>query len=162
MEPFQDGKGERLFERWYDGTLEFDVDLLGTPATAFYDCDGRLGMTAGYYRIRGNTDGIDKIESALQSKYGTGVAQTITESDAAQRGCQWNFSLPGSRFYRPSERKSWRVDDRFHVDMIVCGGRSTTTFLHYSDPVLTANASSSQAVADTGSANSSTFQESDL
>jgi S1-C subfamily serine protease len=159
--PVEDGRGQVRFDRWFDGTLEFDVDLLGTPATAFYDCSGRHGMTAGYYRIRGHADGVDKIESALQSKYGTGVAQTITESDAADRGCQWNFSLPGSRFHRPSELKSWRVDDRFHIDMITCGGRSTTTFVYYSDPQLSASAST-DANTDTGANGSSHFQETDL
>jgi hypothetical protein len=138
------GKGEILFDKWYSGTLELDVDLLGTPATVFYDCDDRFGMTSGHYRIRGHSDGVDKIAGVLRSKYGSGIAQPISEAEAKQRGCLWNSSLPGSRHYRPSEWQSWRVDDRFHIDLLVCGGRSTMTFLFYSDPALVASVSEAE------------------
>lgn len=141
------GRGATRFDKWFGGTLELDVHLLGTPATVFYDCDERDGMTSGYYRIRGHTDGVDRIEGVLQSKYGSGIARPITEAEAKVRGCLFNFSLPGSRFYRPSKWKTWRVSDRFHVDLLVCGGKSTMTFLTYSDPVLRASASESQSAS---------------
>ncbi len=153
-----EGKQRNLrFDRSMSGTLEIEVDLLGTSATAFIDCDDRLGLTAGYYRIRGQSDGVDKITGFLRAKYGSGVTRTISESDASARGCMWNYSLPASRMYRPSEWMSWRVDDRFHIDLIVCGGRSTTTFIYYSDPVLVAGASTYEAPPEL-----SGFRESDL
>ncbi len=138
------GNPARLrFNKWYSGKLEFDVDVLGTPAKVVYDCNARFGMTEGYYKIRGHVDGVDKIARVLRSKYGSGVMRTIPEADARERGCLYNYSLPGSRYYRPSEWTSWRIDDRFHIDLIVCGGRSSTTFLYYRDPVLIASAGKS-------------------
>jgi S1-C subfamily serine protease len=135
------GKAAIKFTEWYSGNLELDVDLLGTPATVVYDCDARLGMTSGYYLIHGNTDGVDKIENVLRSKYGSGIVQQISEVDASQRGCTWNFSIPGSRNFRASKWTTWRVDDRFHIDLLECGGRSKLTLLSYSDPVLVSTAS---------------------
>jgi S1-C subfamily serine protease len=137
------GKAAIKFDQWYSGNLELDVDLLGTPATVIYDCDARLGMTSGYYVIRGNADGVDKIENVLRSKYGSGIVQQISEVDASHRGCTWNFSLPGSRNFRATEWTTWRVDDRFHIDLLECGGRSKLTLLYYSDPVLVTSASTS-------------------
>ena len=128
------------FNKAYSGKLQFDVDLLGTPATVFYACDARFGMTEGYYQIRGHAEGVDSIARILRSKYGGGIASTISEADARDRGCMFNSSLPGSRYYRPSELQSLRIDDRFHIDLIVCGGRSTTTLLYYRDPALIASA----------------------
>lgn len=142
--PTHPGNGRIRFEEWYDGQLELDVDVLGTPATVVYDCDNRFGMTGGYYMIRNNGDGIDQIERELRSRYGSGIMQPIAESDATARGCRFNYSLPGSRYYRPSEHTSWRIDDRFHIDLLKCGGRSNLTFLFYSDPVLVLTASASQ------------------
>ncbi|MDH3747670.1 MAG: S1C family serine protease [Gammaproteobacteria bacterium] len=139
------GGGTWRFNKWYGGTLEMDVDLLGAPATVFYDCDKRFGMTRGRYRIRGHADAVDRITRVLRSKYGSGVVRPIAEVDAKQRGCLWNKSLPGSRFYRPSEWTSWRIDDRFHVDLLVCGGASTLTYLFYSDPVLRVSASARES-----------------
>ncbi len=141
--PTGPGKGAVRFDQWYSGKLELDVDLLGIPATVLYDCDEQLGMTAGYYKIRSNADGVDRIKSVLRSKYGTGIVQPISEADASQRGCVWNYSLPGSPHFRPSKWKSWRIDDRFHIDLLECGGRSKWTLLYYSDPVLVASASTS-------------------
>ena len=157
------GEGRRnkvRFDKWYDGKLEMNVDLLGTPATVIYDCDERFGMTAGLYMIRGHAEGVSKIESVLRSKYGTGIVQQITEAEARQRGCLWNFSIPHSRFWRPSEWISWRVDDRFHIDMLVCGGRSTTTLLFYSDPALVASAST--GAGDAAAQDRPRYQEGDL
>lgn len=154
------GQAEVKFDRWFSGKLELDVDLLGTPATVIFNCDERLGMTAGYYKIRGNADGVDKIESVLRSKYGSGIVQRISEVDASQRGCTWNFSLPGSRHYRASEWKSWRIDDRFHIDLLECGGRSKLTLLYYSDPVLVASASTS--TSDGAPSDRPRYEESDL
>ena len=128
------------FNRAYSGKLQFDVDLLGTPATVYYACDARFGMTEGYYQIRGHAEGVDSIARILRSKYGGGVVRTISEAEARERGCMFNYSLPGSRHYRPSEWQTWRIDDRFHIDLIVCGGRSTTTLLYYRDPALIASA----------------------
>jgi len=156
--PTAPGNGRVRFEEWYDGQLELDVDLLGTPATVVFDCDDRFGMTAGYYMIRGNRDGVDQIERELRSKYGSGIAQPIAESDATARGCRFNYSLPGSRYYRPSELTSWRVDDRFHIDLLKCGGRSLMTLLFYSDPVLVVTAGQRQSAAEDGYR----YQESDL
>jgi hypothetical protein len=154
------GQGDVRFDKWYDGSLEMDVELLGTPATVVYECDEQFGMTAGYYRIRGNSEGLDRIERVLRAKYGSGVVQPISETDAKQRGCRWNSSLPGSRFYRPSEWKSWRVDDRFHIDLLVCGGRSKTTFLYYSDPTLVSSAGA--ASDDSMPPDRPRYRESDL
>ena len=60
--------------------------------------------------------------------------------------------------YRPSELTSWRVDDRFHIDMLVCGGKSTMTFLFYSDPKLVASAVTQGPAA----ADRPVYEESDL
>ncbi len=141
------GNGRVRFEEWYDGQLELDVNLLGTPATVVFDCDDRFGMTGGHYMIRGNRDGVDQIERELRAKYGSGIMQPIAESDATARGCRFNYSLPGSRYYRPSELTSWRVDDRFHIDLLKCGGRSLLTYLFYSDPVLAVTASAATTSA---------------
>lgn len=156
------GTGEAAvkFDQWYSGKLELDVDLLGSPATVVYACDERFGMTAGYYKIRSNADNVAKIESVLRSKYGSGIMQPISEAEASKRGCTWNFSLPGSRHFRASERKSWRIDDRFHIDLLECGGRSKLTLLYYSDPVLVANASTSASEA--APSDRPPFEESDL
>ena len=153
------GNAAIRFEEWYDGQLELDVDLLGTPATVVYNCDNRFGMTAGHYVIRGNSEGISQIESVLRGKYGSGIEQTIAEFDATERGCRFNYSLPGSRYYRPSELTSWRVDDRFHIDLLKCGGRSNLTFLFYSDPVLVVTANNAR---QSGPEESSTYRETDL
>jgi hypothetical protein len=142
------GQANISFNKWYSGPLELDVDILGTPAKVIYECDGRLGMTAGHYRIRGNQEGVEQIARFLRSKYGSGIEQQISESDARQRGCRWNGTIPGSRFYRPSQWTSWRIDDRFHIDMLTCGGRSKTTLLFYSDPVLVTTASETPAATE--------------
>jgi hypothetical protein len=139
------GRANIRFDKWYSGPLEMDVDILGTPAKVIYECDGQLGMTAGHYRIHDNDEGVEQIARVLRSKYGSGVVQAISESDARERGCRFNGSIPGSRFYRPSEWTTWRVDDRFHIDMLTCGGRSKTTLLFYSDPVLVTSASEAPA-----------------
>lgn len=134
--PVEGNVAKLRFDKWYSGKLQFDVDVLDTPAMVVYDCDARFGMTEGYYKIQGHADGVDKIARVLRSKYGSGVMRPIPEPEARLRGCLYNYSLPGSRYYRPSEWTSWRIDDRFHIDLIVCGGRSKTTLLFYSDPVL--------------------------
>lgn len=154
------GGGAIRFEKHYSGTLELDVDLLGTPATVYFDCDSRFGMLAGRYRIQGHTEGVDAIASVLRSKYGTGVTSAVSEDEAGIRGCRFNRSLPASRFYRPSELMSWRVNDRFHIDLLVCGGRSRTTLLFYSDPALIANAMT--GAGQGAAAERSTYQEGDL
>ena len=135
------GKAAIKFRQWYSGDLELDVDLMGTPATVIFNCDQNLGMTAGHYKIHGDPDGVERIERVLRAKYGSGIQQQISEAEADARGCTWNYSLPGSRFWRPSELTSWRVDDRFHIDLLECGGRSKLTLLSYSDPELVASAS---------------------
>ena len=157
--PTGPGNADIKFNQWYDGQLEVSVNILGTPATVIYDCDGQLGMTAGHYKIRGNAAGIDRIENVLRGKYGSGITQPISEQAATSRGCMFNFSLPGSRKYRPSELTTWRIDDRFHIDMLQCGGRSKITLLSYSDPVLVSNAS----VTEESPANEfAGYQETDL
>lgn len=128
--------GPVRFTRWYSGILEIDVNLNGVPATVFYDCDDRFGMIEAWYRILGHADAVADIARLLGAKYGAGHANPISEQEASNRGCRWNFSLPGSRKYRPSERTTWNVDERFQVDMIVCGGKSKQTFVYYGDPVL--------------------------
>lgn len=50
------GKADVKFNQWYSGQLELDVDLLGTPATAIFNCDDRLGLTAGFYKMRVSPD----------------------------------------------------------------------------------------------------------
>ncbi len=65
-----------------------------------------------------------------------GSSNPIAEEEATKLGCLWNFSLPGSRGYRPSKRTTWNLDDRLRIDMIMCGGASKLTFLFYGDPLL--------------------------
>lgn len=155
------GAADIKFRQWFTGNLELDVDLLGTPATVIFNCDEDLGMTAGYYKIHGAAEaGVDKIENVLRAKYGSGVMQQISEAEADARGCTWNYSLPGSRHWRPSELTTWRIDDRFHIDLLECGGRSKLTLLFYSDPVLTASAS--QRTGPTVPSDRPAFVESDL
>ena len=138
--PVERTRGRVRFDEWYAGTLEWNVELLGAPAQVYYDCDERFGLTRGYYKIRGHDDAVARIARVLRSKYGSGIGRPISEVAAKQYGCLFNYSLPGSRFYRPSEWTSWRIDDRFHVDLLECGGKSTLTFLFYSDPALLATA----------------------
>ncbi len=77
-----------------------------------------------------------KISDVLRTKYGVGLSNPIAEAEASKMGCRWNYSLPGSRNYRPTERTTWNIDDRLRIDMIECGGASTSTFVFYSDPLL--------------------------
>ena len=129
-------KGLIRFNKRYSGKLELDVSLFGVPATLFYRCDEQFGMVEGYYKISGHRDTVAKISNVLNTKYGMGSLNPIAEEDATKLGCLWNFSLPGSRGYRPSERTTWNKDDRLRIDMIMCGGTSKTTFVFYGDPLL--------------------------
>ncbi len=132
------------FQDWYHGTLELDVTLFDSPATAYYECDQMFGMVGGYYRIHGQDDLVNRLEGVLSNQHGGGLSNPITEDEAEEKGCRWNRSLPGSRFYRPSTRTTWDVNSRFRIEMIVCGGKSLSTFVFYSDPIL------EQSVRDAG------------
>jgi len=129
-------KGLTRFSKTYSGQLEFEVDLLGTPVTVIFTCNERFGMVGGHYEINGHQDTVAQIESELSRKYGAGNSDPITEMEARKLGCLFNFSLPGSRFYRPSKRTTWNVDERLRIDMLICGGTSKTTFVFYGDPTL--------------------------
>lgn len=129
-------KGLTRFNQRYSGTLELDANLLGIPVTVYYRCDERFGMVSGHYEILGYQDTVPQIAEELTSKYGPGRSNPVSEAEAADLGCMWNFSLPGSRFYRPSERTTWFIDDRLRIDLLTCGGSSRRTFVFYGDPVL--------------------------
>lgn len=139
--PAGDSSGSIRFTKWYAGTLELNTQVYGKPVTLIYNCDERYGMVEGHYEIVNEADTVDRIASTITSRYGPGTANPISEREAAKLGCRFNFSLPGSRHYNPSERRSWYIDDRFRIDMLVCGGKSNSTFVRYSDPLLTAAAS---------------------
>lgn len=129
-------KGLTRFNKRYSGTLEFDVNLLGIPATVFYTCHERFGMVGGYYEILGHQDTVAKIANEINKQYGAGSSNPISEVEATKLGCLWNFSLPGSRHYRPSKRTIWNIDDRLRIDLLMCGGASKLTFVFYGDPLL--------------------------
>ncbi len=129
-------KGLTRFRKTYSGQLELEVNLGGTPATVIFTCNERFGMVGGHYEISGHQDTVAQIESELSSRYGAGNSNPISEVEARELGCFFNFSLPGSRFYRPSQRITWNADERLRIDMLICGGTSTTTFVFYGDPTL--------------------------
>ncbi len=129
-------KGLTRFRKTYSGQLELEVSLGGTPATVIFTCNERFGMVGGHYEIIGHQDTVAQIESELGRKYGAGNSNPISEMEARKLGCLFNFSLPGSRFYRPSKRTTWDVDERLRIDMLICGGTSKTTFVFYGDPTL--------------------------
>ena len=93
-------------------------------------------MYAGHYKISGYPEIEAQLESELSKEYGAGFPNPISEAEAKDLGCRFNFSLPGSRYYRPSLRTTWDVDERLRIDMLVCGGRSRTMFIFFADPVL--------------------------
>ncbi len=136
--------GRPKFQDWYHGTLELDVTLFDSPATAYFRCDQMFGMVGGYYRIHGDDDLVNRLEAVLSNQHGGGLSNPITEDQAHEMGCRWNRSLPGSRNYRPSTRTTWDVNSSFRIEMIVCGGKSLSTFVFYSDPIL------EQSVRDAG------------
>ena len=142
--PASDSRGSIRFSKWYSGPLEFDVSLYGAPATAMYQCDDELGMYHGQYELTGNSTAVSAMASSLQRQFGVGTLELIPEHEASERGCRHNFSLPGSRFYRPSELTTWVIDDRFEVNLLVCGGKSQSAFANFSDPVLAEEAASSE------------------
>ena len=129
-------KGLTRFARTYGGELELDVELLGAPATAIIACSERFGMFAGHYEINGNADVVARLEGEINREYGAGFPNPISEAEAREMGCYFNYSLPGSRFYRPSQRTTWDVDERLRIDLLICGGRSTKSFVFFDDPVL--------------------------
>ena len=129
-------KGLTKFGKTYEGQLEMDVELLGAPATVFYTCSDRFGMVGGHYEISGHQETVAQIESELSRKYGAGTSNPISEWDARELGCLFNFSLPGSRFYNPSQRTTWNIDNGLRIDLLICGGTSKKTFVFYDDPSL--------------------------
>ncbi len=129
-------RGLTRFARTYGGELELDVELLGAPATAIIACSERFGMFAGHYEINGNADIVALLEGEINKEYGAGFPNPISETEAREMGCFFNYSLPGSRFYRPSQRTTWDVDERLRIDLLICGGRSTKSFVFFDDPVL--------------------------
>lgn len=129
-------RGLTRFRKAYAGQLEMEVKLGAAPATVIYTCHARLGMVRGHYEISGHQNAVSQIESELSSRYGVGNSNPISEVEARELGCYFNFSLPGSRFYRPSQRTTWNADERLRIDMLICGGTSKTTFVFYDDPTL--------------------------
>ncbi len=128
--------GSIRFPRSYSGELEFDVSLYGAPATLVYRCDEQHGLVAGSYVISGDAEVVERMAGALRETYGNGLETPISEDEAEQAGCRWNYSLPGSRHYRPSRLQSWKTTDRLHVDLLECGGKSESTIVSFVDPVL--------------------------
>ena len=129
-------QGLTRFRKTYSGQLEMEVKLGETPATVIYTCHERFGMIGGHYEISGHQDTVAQIESELSSQYGAGNSNPISEGKAKELGCRFNFSLPGSRFYRPSQRTTWYAGERLRIDMMICGGTSKATFVIYGDPTL--------------------------
>ena len=129
-------RGRTKFPRTYGGDLVMDVELLGAPATAIYACSERYGLYGGHYRISGYPDVNAQLEGEITKEYGVGVPVPINEYEAREKGCKFNFSLPGSRFYRPSQRTTWDVADRLQVELLICGGKSRTAFVFFADPTL--------------------------
>jgi S1-C subfamily serine protease len=135
-DPVSARKGSIRFPRSYSGELEFEVSLYGEPATLVYRCDEQFGLLEGYYKISGKDEVVERMAAALRDTYGSGLETPITEESAEQAGCRWNFSLPGSRHYRPSRLESWTTSDRLQVDLLVCGGKSDSAIVSFADPVL--------------------------
>lgn len=129
-------KGLTEFPPVYGGELEMDIELLGAPATVFYRCDERYGLVGGRYEIMKHSEAVAKIESEISRKYGAGTVEPISEYEARDMGCRFNFSLPGSRFYNPSQRTLWNGDDGVRVELLVCGGTSHKTFVFMDDTAL--------------------------
>ncbi|MGI9204966.1 MAG: S1C family serine protease [Woeseiaceae bacterium] len=129
-------KGLTEFPPVYGGELEMDIELLGAPATVFFRCDERYGLVGGRYEIMKHQDAVAKIESEISRKYGAGTVEPISEYEARDLGCRFNFSLPGSRFYNPSQRTLWNGDDGVRVELLVCGGTSHKTFVFMDDTAL--------------------------
>lgn len=129
-------KGLTRFTKTYSGQLEMVVNMFGAPATAIYTCNEQFDMVSGHYEITGHPETVAQIETEISRQYGAGYSNPISEVEAKELGCLFNFSLPGSRFYRPSKRTTWNVDDRLRIEMLVCGGTSNTSFVFYGDPVL--------------------------
>ncbi|HEX5788627.1 MAG TPA: serine protease [Woeseiaceae bacterium] len=144
--------GSIRFPQSYSGELEFDVSLYGEPASLVYRCDEQHGLIEGSYVIADSSETVDRMISALTGTYGVGVPAPISEQDAEAAGCRWNYSLPGSRHYRPSRLETWAVDDRLRIDLLVCGGKSESTFVTFSDPVLVQSAQSGEQQASWRSA----------
>jgi hypothetical protein len=120
----------------YGGELEMDIELLGAPATVFYRCSERYGLVGGRYEILKHPDAVARIEGEISRKYGAGTVEPISEYEARDMGCRFNFSLPGSRFYNPSHRTLWNGDDGLRVELLICGGTSYKTFVFIDDPSL--------------------------
>ena len=129
-------QGLTRFRKTYSGQLEIEIELGGIPATVFYTCHDRFGMLRGHYEIWGHQETVAQIESELNRDYGAGNSNPISEGKASELGCRFNFSLPGSRSYRPSQRTTWYADERLRIDMLICGGTSKATLVFYSDPTL--------------------------
>lgn len=129
-------KGLTEFRKSWGGQLKFDVEVLGARAIAAFSCSERYGLFAGHYEIDGHSGMAADFENEISREYGTGVPNPIADAEARQLGCRFSSSLNGSRFYRPSQRTTWNVDDRMRVDMLVCGGQSTRMFIFFGDPML--------------------------
>ncbi len=135
-DPVAARNGSIRFPRSYSGELEFEVSLYGEPATLVYRCDEQFGLVGGSYVISGNDEVVSQMAGALRETYGSGLETPISEDVAEAAGCRWNYSLPGSRHYRPSRLESWTTTDRLQVDLLVCGGKSESTIVSFVDPVL--------------------------
>ena len=129
-------KGLTEFPQVYGGELEMDIELLGAPATVFYRCSERYGLVGGRYEIMKHPEAVARIEGEISRKYGAGTIEPISEYEARDMGCRFNFSLPGSRFYNPSQRTLWNGDDGLRVELLVCGGTSYKTFVFIDDTSL--------------------------
>ena len=129
-------RGLTEFPLTYGGELEMDIELLGAPATVFYRCDERYGLVGGRYEIMKHPEAVARIESDISRKYGAGTVEPISEYEAREMGCRFNFSMPGSRYYNPSQRTLWNGDDGLHIELLICGGTSYKTFVFIDDPSL--------------------------
>jgi len=129
-------KGLTEFPTIYGGELEMDIELLGAPATVFYRCSERYGLIGGRYEILKHPDAVARVEGEISRKYGAGMVEPISEYEARDMGCRFNFSLAGSRFYNPSQRTLWNGDDGVRVELLICGGKSYKTFVFVDDTAL--------------------------
>lgn len=129
-------RGLTKFRPTYGGELEMDIELLGAPATVIYECSERYGLIGGRYEIFKHRDSVSRIEGEIRQRYGAGVSDPISEWDARDLGCRFNYTLAGSSFHNPSQRTLWTGDNGLSIELLICGGSSNKTFVFFDDTTL--------------------------
>ena len=84
--------GRPKFQDWYHGTLELDVTLFDSHATAYYRCDQMFGMVGGYYRNPRRRRSRESAGSSAQQR----TWRRTLESD--HRGRSLRHGLPVESF----------------------------------------------------------------